>query len=258
MQSTSSGNSATPSGINEDRHSAQNREAYLYAVKAWESSQINIVDKLEAFPRFSTKRSIARFLVKNEIFQKIININGSIVECGVFNGAGLFTWASLSEIYEPVNYTRKIIGFDTFGGFPSVSDSDNLSIYKSKEGDLCGDTIDSIRESAKKHDCERSLGHIPKVELVQGDFMKTAPEFIEKNPHLLISLLYLDFDLYEPTKQALKLFTQRMSAGSIIAFDELNCCNFPGETIALLEFIENGNFKLHRSQIDPWISWITL
>ena len=258
MQSTSSGSPVTPSGINEDRHSARNREAYLRALKAWEGSEINVLDKLEAFPRFSTKRSLARFLVKNEIFQKIININGSVVECGVFNGSGLFTWASLSEIYEPANYTRKIIGFDTFGGFPSVSDSDNLSVYKSREGDLCGDTIDSIHESVAKHDCERFLGHIPKIELVQGDFMKTAPEYIATNPHLLISLLYLDFDLYEPTQHALQLFTQRMCAGSIIAFDELNCCNFPGETLAFLEFAQNNSMKLQRSTIDPWISWIIL
>ena len=230
MQSTSSGNSSTPSGINADRHSAKNRDAYLKTLKAWENSEIGLVDKLESFPRFSTKRSLAGFLVKNEIFQKITNVNGSIVECGVFNGAGLFTWASLSEIYEPVNHTRKIIGFDTFGGFPSVSDSDNMSIYKSNQGDLCGDTIESLKESIEKIDSERFLGHIPKVELVQGDFMKTAQEYIEENPHLLISLLYLDFDLYEPTKQALKLLTPRMCAGSIIAFDELNCCNFPGET----------------------------
>jgi hypothetical protein len=257
MDSTSFANQA-PSGINEIRHSQRDREAYAHALRSWEASEINIIDKLEAFPRFSTKRSMARFIVKHEIFKKILRINGSVIECGVFNGAGLFAWATLSEIYEPVNYTRKIIGFDTFGGFPSVSEQDNLSSYKSKQGDFCGDTIHSIQESILKHDLERSLGHIPKVELVKGDFMKTGGLYLEKNPHTLISLLYLDFDLYEPTMEALRLFVPRMCAGSIIAFDELNCSNFPGESIACLESFRQKSLRLERSPIDPWISWVTL
>lgn len=257
MDSTSSGGQS-PSGINDLRHSQRNLEAYVQGLKSWESSGINVIDKLEAFPRFATKRSIARFVVKQQLFEKILTTNGSIVECGVFNGAGLFAWATLSEIYEHVNYTRKIIGFDTFGGFPSVSKQDNLTPYKSKQGDLCGDTIHSIQESVLKHDLERSLGHIPKIELVQGDFMETGGVYLEKNPHTLVSLLYLDFDLYDPTIEALKLFTPRMCAGSIVAFDELNCCNFPGESIAYLEFFHKRSLRLERSPIDPWISWITL
>ena len=57
------------------------------------------------------------------------------------------------------------------------------------------------------------------------------------NKHILISLLYLDMDLHEPTKVALQYFLPRMAKGSIIAFDELNYKKFPGETIAMLEEI---------------------
>lgn len=188
MDSTSAGNQA-PSEINEIRHSQRDREAYTHALKSWEASEIHTLDKLEAFPRFSTKRSMARFIVKQEIFKKILGINVSVIECGVFNGAGLFAWATLSEIYELVNYTRKIIGFDTFGGFPSVSEQDNLSPYKSKQGDLCGDTIHAIQESILKHDLERSPGHIPKIELVQGDFMKTGGISREESSHTHFSTI---------------------------------------------------------------------
>jgi hypothetical protein len=257
MDSTTTGGK-TPSGVNAYRHSPKDRDAYQQVSKAWSESEINDLDKLEAFARFSTKRSIARFLVKTEIFKRILNINGSIVECGVFNGAGLFSWAALSEIYEPVNHTRKITGFDTFGGFPSVTNEDNLSNYKSKKGDLRGDTLDALKQSVLKHNLERNLGHIEKVELIKGDFMETGGGWLSSNPHVLISLLYLDFDLYEPTMEALKLFIPRMHGGSIIAFDELNCGNFPGETLAYLETLRDKNLMLERSPIDPWISWVTL
>jgi hypothetical protein len=58
--------------------------------------------------------------------------------------------------------------------------------------------------------------------------------------------------------EALKLFIPRMHGGSIIAFDELNCGNFPGETLAYLETLRDKNLMLEGSPIDPWISWVTL
>ena len=250
--------SPQPLGINAARHSGRDLDLYELFPQAWNASVVGELDRLEAFARFATKRSVARFLVKSEIFKIISGINGSIIECGVFNGAGLFTWAQLCEIYEPVNHSRRIIGFDTFGGFPSTSSRDNLTSYKSKAGDLRGDALDSLMISVKKHNSERTLGHIEKIELVPGDFMNTSGQWLQDNQHALISLLYLDFDLYEPTLEALKQFVPRMPSGAVIAFDELNCPNFPGETLAALEFFDERLPVLHRSSIDPWISWIVL
>jgi hypothetical protein len=71
--------------------------------------------------------------------------------------------------------------------------------------------------------------------LIKGDATQTIPEFLKNNKHIIVSLLYLDLDIYEPTKIALKEFLPKMAKGSIIAFDELNFKSFPGETIAALE-----------------------
>ena len=250
---------AIPNGIFENRHSERDKASYRLAEEAFNISSIPTIDKLEAFTRFATKRSIARFLVKNEIFKRILNVNGSIVECGVFNGSGLFTWAQLSNIYEPSNHSRKIIGFDTFTGFPSVLESiDNAGVLQSKQGDLSGSAYDQVTLSINKSNAERHLSHIPNIQLVAGDFMETSTVFLEKNQHILVSLLYLDFDLYEPTKKALEVFMPRMPKGAIIAFDELNCESFPGETLAVLETLDIKACKLERSPIDSWISFIQL
>jgi hypothetical protein len=248
-----------PNGTFETRHSNKDKASYLAAEKAFADANIPLIDKLEAFPRFTTKRALARFLFKHEIFNKIINTTGIIVECGVFNGAGLFTWAQLSNIYEPVNYTRKIVGFDTFEGFPSVnSDLDNKGELKSKVGDLKGSSIDDLNLSIDKHNNERHLAHIDNIALIKGDFLETADQYISNNPHTIVSLLYLDFDLYEPTKKALEVFLPRMPKGAIVAFDELNCSTFPGETEAFNEIMSIKNHKVQRSTIDPWISYIQL
>jgi len=57
----------------------------------------------------------------------VIDVKGSVIECGVHNGFGVMTWAKLSAILEPVNLTRRIYGFDTFEGFPEVSKEDITS-----------------------------------------------------------------------------------------------------------------------------------
>jgi hypothetical protein len=246
------------SGGNPKRHSKNDLRSYELAINAFQSSNIPVFDKLEAFPRFSTKRSIARFLCKHEIYRSIINTNGVIIECGVFNGAGLFSWAHFSNIYEPTNYNRKIIGFDTFEGFTSVSLNDANSDKNPIIGDLKGAGIDEFSLSIEKSNTERHLAHISNIELIKGDFLLTGEEFLRNNKHILVSLLYLDFDLYEPTKKALDLFLPRMGKGAVVCFDQLNCPNFPGETAALMESFELKNFKINRSNIDPWISWIIL
>lgn len=80
---------------------------------------------------------------------------------------------------------------------------------------------DEIQALAQIHDRNRPLGHLQKIELVAGDACKTIPEYVNSNPSLLISLLYLDFDIYSPTKTALEHLFPRIVKGGIIAFDEL-------------------------------------
>jgi hypothetical protein len=47
-------------------------------------------------------------------------------------------------------------------------------------------------------------------------------------------LLYLDFDVYEPTKAAIEALRPHMPKGAAIVFDELYSRQWPGETLALL------------------------
>jgi hypothetical protein len=253
-----SADGSLPNGVLETRHTDKDKSAYALARDAFSKSTIPLLDKLEAFPRFSTKRSLARFLAKLEIYKQIMGTTGIIVECGVFNGSGLFTWAQLANIYEAVNYTRKIVGFDTFEGFPSVDGLDNEGVLQSKAGDLKGSTFDELLLSVEKLNSERALSHIPAISLIKGNFLNTAPLYIKENPHTIVSLLYLDFDLYEPTKLALELFLPRMPKGAIVAFDELNCDSYPGETKALADVMGIRNFEIQRFPFEPWISYIRL
>jgi len=219
--------------------------------KILEKSSLSHVEHIGSFPLYASRQDIASFLVKYELFKKIKNIHGSIIECGVANGSGLMSFAHFSSIFEPVNYTRKIIGFDTFEGFPSLSSKDKEGKDpRAKVGGMRFDSYDELIACRELYDNNRFVSHINKIELVKGDINETAPKYIKNNEHLVVALLYLDFDLYEPTIVALKHFLPRMPKGSIIAFDEINHPDWPGETLAILEKIGINNLKIKRFSFD--------
>lgn len=214
--------------------------------------------KIECFPRYARRQQLKRFLAMYEVFKLALPVKGSVVECGVFRGFGLMSWAKLSAILEPENLTRRIYGFDTFEGFPTLSSKDENAHTQTHVGDLNGSSHAELEALIELHDRDRFLGHIPKVQLVKGDIAATAPKFVADHPHLLVSLLFIDCDLYEPTKAALKSFLPRMPKGAVLAFDELDNPQWPGETLAVLEEIGAPKLQLRRLEWDPYISYAVL
>lgn len=214
------------------------------------------VEKLKNFAKYVPRQSMTTFLSKYELFKRLLTVQGSIIECGVFMGGGLMTWAALSSILEPVNHQRRIIGFDTFSGIPSLAPEDGTSESdRCKEGDLAADSYADLKACIGVYDLNRSLSHIPKVELVKGDIRETAPRFLAENPHTVVSLLYLDAVVFEPTRVALREFRPRIPRGGIIVFDELNSPLWPGETIAVLAEVGIANLRIRRFPFDSALSY---
>lgn len=222
--------------------------------------------KISQFPKYIQEIDLQTFLFRAEVFKQILPVHGSILEMGVLFGGGLMTWARLSSIFEPSNYSRKIIGFDTFRGFPFVSKQDRLSknvqktyLMKSyKKGEFFADTYNDILQSIGIYNQDRCFGSSPKVELVRGNVSKTLPLYLKENPHLVVSLVNLDLDLYHPTKIALKYLLPRMPKGAIICFDELNHPNWPGETLAVMECLGLNKIKIQRFSFAPRQSYAVL
>ena len=73
---------------------------------------------------YLNRQTFSRLLFFTELYQQIIPVHGVAMEFGVRWGQNLALMHALRGIYEPFNYNRKIIGFDTFGGFPSVDAKD--------------------------------------------------------------------------------------------------------------------------------------
>jgi hypothetical protein len=226
--------------------------------KYYAASPFSHVEKLQNFAKYVPVQDLRKFLCRLELFRRVLHVHGAIIECGVLHGGGLMAWAQLSEIFEPLNHLRTIIGFDTFSGFVSMSEHDRSTAVQAKVGGLAVDSYEDLKSAIALYDRNRVLRHIEKVRLVRGDVATSLPEYISAHPHLVVSLLYLDFDTYQPTVVALRELLPRMPKGAVIAFDELNHEMWPGETVAVMETIGLPRLRLERFAFGSTVSFAVL
>jgi len=71
-------------------------------------------------------------------------------------------------------------------------------------------------------------------------------------------LAYFDFDIYAPTKACLTMLRDRLTKGSVVAFDEVNDADSPGETVALMETFGLNNIRLERFPFASRVSFFVV
>jgi hypothetical protein len=203
---------------------------------------------------FVKRQALSRLLYMDELYRKIVPVAGVICEFGVQYGAGMATLINLRGIHEPYNHSRHIYGFDTFEGFVDSAPQDgelvNAGDYRIAQGYEA-----TLRELLEVHEANAPLPHIRKWHLVKGDVSRTLPSWLEENQHVVVAMAIFDMDVYKPTRDALELIRPRLTKGSLLVFDELNCPHFPGETLALLEVLGLGNVALRRHPHQPYCAW---
>ena len=201
---------------------------------------------------------LSRILLMNDLYKQILNVPGNIVEFGVRWGQNISLFGKFRGMYEPYNHARRVIGFDTFNGFPSVAREDNLGNTGSTTiGDygVSADWKSKLENLLATQESMSPLAHIKKYELIEGDATLTFEQYLNANPSAIVALAYFDFDLFTPTKVCLEKLLPRLTKGSIIVFDELNCPEFPGETLALQQILGTQNISLRGDANNPYVSW---
>src|SRR5260370_10519413 len=202
---------------------------------------------------------LAKILYLNELYQKIETVPGIVVEFGVWWGANLALFESFRSVYEPYNWTRKVVGFDTFAGYPAPSKQDGTSKYAAAGGYAVTENYDEyLSRLLSAHEADNVMAHIKKHELVKGDVTQTIDKYLEENPQTIIALAYFDLALYEPTKKCLEAIRPHLPRGSVLAMDELNSADFPGETIALREVLGLSQYRIIKSRFLPDRSYIVV
>ena len=208
---------------------------------------------------FIKRQDFSRLLFMHDLYKKIIDIHGLIIEFGVRWGQNLALFETFRGLYEPFNYSRKIIGFDTFEGFPSTNENDGQSEIIRKGAYPVTEGYEKYLEKILNyHEKESPISHIQKYHLIKGDATVEIKRFFEQYPETIVAFAYFDLDLYEPTVKCLEAIKDHVTKGSVIGFDELNVHAFPGETIALKEVFGLSRYKITRSKYSSVQSYIVI
>lgn len=206
---------------------------------------------------FLKRQDLSKILFFNEIYKKVKDVQGVIMEFGTRWGKNLATLNNLRGIYEPFNHSRKIIGFDTFDGFVELSNKDGKHDYI-EEGafNVSRNYKEYLEKVLKCHENECPLNHISKNSIIKGNAVKTLRNYLNHHQETIIAFAYFDFDIYKPTFECLNLIKPYLTKGSIIGFDELCDPGFPGETRALREVLGTINFEIIRNKFSGIQSYL--
>jgi hypothetical protein len=230
-------------------------EKKLMLAERMRASSIPDTEILDNLGLYLTRQTMSRIAFMQQIYSKIIPVHGVIMEFGVRWGQNLALMSNFRGIHEPFNYNRKIIGFDTFEGFPSITEKDGNRV---SVGDytVTSGWQDELEEILEFHNANQPIPQKRKFDLIRGDATETLPRYLKDNPQTIVALAYFDFDIFQPTKVCLEALLPHLTKGSILAFDELNCPEFPGETLALREVLGLSRYAIRRDPNSPLTSWL--
>lgn len=249
----------TPGLTTKSYATARQVEVRQKLVSLFEQCPIPADERLKNLELFMRRNEIEHLLFMNQLYSRILDVNGIIIEFGVRWGHNLALFESLRAMYEPGNYLRKIVGFDTFSGFPAVHEKDGASEDVRAGG--YGVTPGYEQYLASVLDCHEQQNPAPemkKYELVKGDAGTEIAKYVQAHPETIVALAYFDLDLYEPTIRCLEVLRDFVTKGTVIGFDELNMRDFPGETLALKEALGLKAYRIQRTPFSGRRSFIVI
>lgn len=183
---------------------------------------------------------IGKLLAQFEIYKLITDLPGEVLELGVFKASSLVRLLTFRELLEN-QYSRRVIGFDSFGQFPPQADALDSAFIRDWEAEagaaLSREDVAAYLESKR----------FSNYELVVGDVTETAPAYLDANPHARIALLHLDLDVYAPTREMIDLLYTRLVPGAVVMIDDYSRAS--GATRAIDEFLTENPHTLKKPSL---------
>lgn len=165
-----------------------------------------------------------------EFARYVLDIPGSMAECGCYQGASAYFMAD-------ANPDVPLHLFDSFEGL-SQPDKSDMTTSKDKRTWEKGDL------SSPEEEAHQTLKEFPNVHFHKGWIPERFPEVAEEK----FSLVHIDVDLYKPTIDSLSFFYPRMSHKGIIILDDYGSSICPGARKAADEFmVDKSEYIIHLS-----------
>lgn len=166
------------------------------------------------FTMTSKERIFDLFDCMEEI--RLNNIDGDIVECGVWKGGNILGIIEYLHFYK---MQKNVWLFDTFNGMTQPEDVD-IDLYNRHARVQMSDTLVKALSPIEEVKQNLSLSSFPaeKLKFVIGDVSETLTN--KENIPKKISLLRLDTDWYKSTKDELHYLYPKLINGGILIVDD--------------------------------------
>jgi hypothetical protein len=177
------------------------------------------------------------------------DIEGDVVECGVWRGGSMMAIADMLKKQGDV--TRHLHLFDTFCGMSDPTDED-VTIH--------GETAETLMEFESKedatsvwcvsnlHDVQMHMSLIGYPEECIHYYEGMVEDTIPQGAPAKISLLRLDTDFYESTRHEMEHLFPRLSDGGVLIVDDYG--HWAGAKQAVDEYFEKHGIALMLNRLD--------
>jgi len=203
---------------------------------------------------------LARIFGIRELYEKIVQLPGIIVDLGTWRGQTAVVCENLRAIFEPLHFNRRIVCFDTFVGYQGFSQQDKATtIHRDGTYGVGEDYSEFLKRLLILHEKSNAMGHNHgKHSVVKGDCRKTLPEFFRSRANEVVALAFLDLNSVEPTREAFKTVYERLVPGGVIAFWQLTRDVIAAEGMVYSSDILNQfRHTVRRSQFYPGLCYLT-
>src|ERR1700754_3611654 len=123
---------------------------------------------------------LARMLASFEVYEKIVELPGSILDLGTWRGQTAVLCENFRAILEPLNFQRRIHAFDTFTGYAGFAENDprDSKLYSDGTYSLSDEYADLLSKLLTLHERNNAMGHINcKHRVWKGDCRETLAAF---------------------------------------------------------------------------------
>lgn len=177
------------------------------------------------------------------------NIQGDVVECGVWKGGSMMAVAD--TLLSLNDDGRHLHLFDTFEGMAPPTENDvDIGGMKAEQLLLTSDRAqeDSVWCRAGLDTVKSAVGSIgypaDKIHYIQGMVEQTVPQYVPEK----IALLRLDTDWYESTRHEMEHLFPRLVRGGVLIIDDYG--HWQGARKAVDEYIRQHGIRIMLNRID--------
>ena len=178
-------------------------------------------------------------IAQYELYQKVSQLEGCVVKCGVVAGPGLTRFAMLAKLMA-VKTIQNLIAFEK-NPVPlpenTIQEADGLVLPSN--GPLSTDFADAKLVWEDITDM---------IEFIPGEVVDAIPNYLIENPEMKIAYLNIDFDEYESTFTTLQYFYPRLVHGGILVFD--NYYKKEEDYNAVNDYFQHENHKIYNFSVN--------